>query len=140
MTLAIIQICSSVFNIIVTIFLIKWKPLVGSSLGTALALIIGDVVLMDIVLHKEVGIRFGEYYRDLFKGTLPALLITFAFGVAFSLLHLNRYGWAGLIINCVITAAVYAALMAAFFMNSYEKGLLKGLFNKIIGKLGRKKA
>ena len=34
----------------------------------------------------------------------------------------------------------YAALMAAFFMNSYEKGLLKGLFNKIIGKLGRKKA
>lgn len=139
-TLAIIQICSSVFNIIVTIFLIKWKPLVGSSLGTALALIIGDVVLMDIVLRKEVGIRFGEYYRDLFKGTLPALLITFAFGAAFSLLHLNRYGWAGLIINCVITAAVYAALMAAFFMNSYEKGLLKGLFNKIIGKLGRKKA
>ena len=108
-TLAIIQICSSVFNIIVTIFLIKWKPLVGSSLGTALALIIGDVVLMDIVLRKEVGIRFGEYYRDLFKGTLPALLITFAFGAAFSLLHLNRYGWAGLIINCVITAAVYAA-------------------------------
>lgn len=121
-------------------FLIKWKPLVGSSLGTALALIIGDVVLMDIVLRKEVGIRFGEYYRDLFKGTLPALLITFAFGAAFSLLHLNRYGWVGLIINCVITAAVYAALMAAFFMNSYEKGLLKGLFNKITGKLGRKKA
>ena len=76
----------------------------------------------------------------MFKGTLPELLITFAFGAAFSLLHLNRYGWVGLIINCGITAAVYAALMAAFFMNSYEKGLLKGLFNKIIGKLSRKKA
>ena len=44
----------------------------------------------------------------------------------------------------VITAGVEkewdAALVRPFFMNSYEKGLLKGLFNKIIGKLGRKKA
>ena len=65
---------------------------------------------------------------------LPSLLICFAGGKLFSLLGLEKYGWLGFIINCVVAVAIYGICMLAFGMNKSEKNLVFGFFNKLLRK------
>lgn len=131
---AIVQIVSALINIVLTAVLITWKPLEGAVIGSVIALTVGNVVCMNIMFKKEIGIKLSQYYLELFKGILPSLLICFAGGKLFSLLGLEKYGWLGFIINCVVAVAIYGICMLAFGMNKSEKNLVFGLFNKLLRK------
>lgn len=131
---AIVQIVSALINIVLTAVLITWKPLEGAVIGSVIALTVGDIICMNIMFKKEIGIKLSQYYLELFKGILPSLLICFAGGKLFSLLGLEKYGWLGFIINCVVTVAIYGICMLAFGMNKSEKNLVFGLFNKLLRK------
>lgn len=39
-------------NIVLTVFLIKWNPLIGATIGTFISLIFGDIVVMNIIFKK----------------------------------------------------------------------------------------
>ena len=116
-------------NIISTIFLIKWNPLFGATIGTFISLILGDVVVMNIVFHKKIGISLKKYYMGLFKGILPCLIISTVVGGLFSLLHFS--GWLGFACNIFIMVSVYAVCMFLFGFNTYERSLIKSIFEKI---------
>ena len=92
-------------NIGLTICLIKWNPLWGVILGTFISLMLGDVLVMNIVFHKKIGISLKKYYKGLFKGILPCLIISTAVGGLFSLLHLSA--WLGFVCNIFIMVLVY---------------------------------
>lgn len=116
-------------NIILTIFLIKWSPLIGATIGTFVSLILGDVVVMNIVFYKKIGISLKKYYMGLFKGILPCLIISTVVGGLFSLLHFS--GWLGFACNIFIMVSVYAVCMFLFGFNTYERSLIKSIFEKI---------
>lgn len=121
-----------IVNIVITIFLIKLDPLLGATLGTFISLILGDVLVMNVVFHKKIGISLKQYYFGLFKGILPCLLIASVAGGLFSLLHLS--GWLGFLGNIIVMIAVYALCMFLFGFSTYEKGLIKSIFAKIFGR------
>lgn len=131
---AIVQVVAALVNIVLTAILISWKPLEGAVIGSVIALTVGDVICMNIMFKKEIGISLTEYYLGLFKGILPSLLICFAGGKLFSLLGLEKYGWLGFVINCAVAVALYGVCMFAFGMNKSEKNLVFGLFNKLLRK------
>ncbi len=64
---AVIQIVSAVLNIVLTVFLIKWNPLIGAVTGSVIALTVGDVVCMNAMFKKEIGISLLGYYKGLLK-------------------------------------------------------------------------
>ena len=117
-------------NVILTVFLIKWSPLLGATIGTFISLILGDVICMNVVFKKEIGISLKEYYTGLFKGILPCLVLSCMSGYVISLLNIS--GLIGFVINIVIMIAVYIATMCLFGFNEGEKKMLIGLFRKII--------
>ena len=117
-------------NIVITIFLIKWNPLLGATIGTFISLMLGDVLVMNIVFHKKIGISLRKYYMGLFKGILPCLIISTVVGGLFSLLHLS--GWLGFACNIFIMVLVYAVCMFLFGFSAYEKSLIKSIFTKIV--------
>ena len=77
---AYLKITVAVLNIALSVILIKWNPLIGASIGTAIAIIFGDIIVMNIVFTRDIGISMKKYYAGLFKGILPSILITMIFG------------------------------------------------------------
>ena len=125
---SVIKICIVLLNVVLTIFLIKWKPLVGATIGTFISLMLGDVLCMNIVFKKEIGISLREYYCGLFKGVLPCLILSGVSGYAISLLPIS--GLFGFVVNIVGMLTVYAVSMWLFGFNSSEKQMLRGLLHK----------
>lgn len=122
-------------NVFLTVFLIKeWDALLGATVGTFVSLVLGDILVMQIVFKKDIGLKLMPYYRNLLKGILPSLLICIAVGYAVKYL-LPLTGWLGFIISCCITVGVYGLCMLGFGMNKYEKNLIFSPVKKIIKKL-----
>ena len=119
-------------NILLTIFLIRWDPLMGAAIGTVISLLLGDVLSMNIVFKKEIGISLKTYYTGLFKGILPCLLLSALAGSGVKLLPVS--GITGLILNVLVMTAVYAAAMWGFGFNESEKNMVRGLLCKLTNK------
>lgn len=119
-------------NVLLTIVLIQWNPLIGATIGTFISLMLGDVAVMQIVFKKDIGIDLKSYYADLFKGILPSLAISFAVGILFKMLNLT--GWFGFILNCLSMTISYFVCMVLFGLNQYERSLINSIKNKFLKK------
>lgn len=128
---AYLKIFVAIFNIFLTILLIKWNPLLGAAIGTGIAFLIGDVVVMNVVFKKNIGISLLNFYKGLFKGIVPCLILTTLCGFLFSLIDIT--GWLGLITNISFMCIIYVILMYFIGLNSSEKNILRGI--PIIGKI-----
>ncbi len=117
-------------NIILTVFLIKWQPLIGATLGTFISLIAGDIIVMNIIFIKKIKINLLTYYSGIFKGILPSALLSILCGWLLSLVYSGGVAATG--VNLLLMTAVYAAAMWLFGMNGYEKQLFGSLLRKII--------
>ncbi len=127
---SILKICTVMLNVVLTIFLIKWNPLIGATIGTFISLIFGDVVVMNIVFKRNIGISLRTYYIQLLKGILPAISISTI--IAFIFRMLNLKGWIGLIINISFYCVVSAVSLMLFGINKNEKKYILGIFKKVI--------
>ena len=108
-----------VVNVVLTVFLIRWKPIFGAALGTFISLILGDVGVMNYVFYKKFALNLKRYYLRLFKGILPCLLVGAAAGWLIRGFALP--GWLGLLANILIFVLVYGGAMLWFGFNPYEK-------------------
>lgn len=129
---SVLQICIVLINVVLTIALIKWNPLIGATIGTFVSLILGDIIVMNIIFKRKIGISLRTYYASLFKGILPAIAISTAISYAFRLIGLQ--GWTGFIINIAFYCVVAAATLLLFGLNKNEKKYIWGIFNKIVKK------
>lgn len=132
---AVIQIVSAVLNVILTIFLIKWNPLVGAVIGSVIAFTVGDVLCMNLMFKREIKISLIGYFAGLFKGILPSLLVSAGAALLFNMLGLEKYGWYGFIVNCVFMVTVYGICMLLFGMNKSEKSMIFNLSKNVLKKL-----
>lgn len=126
---AILKCAIVLLNILLTIVLIKWKPLIGATLGTFISLTLGDIVVMNVIFHKKLKMNLWYYYKGLAKGILPSVAITVLAGFAVNC-FIQSDGWIFFIIKIAIICLVYAAFMLLFGMSNYEKKLLSSVFKK----------
>lgn len=131
---AILKIVIVLLNMLLTIALIKWQPLIGATIGTFISLILGDVVVMNVIFCKKLKINLWYYYKGLARGILPSVIIATAVGLVVRCFWENG-GWFGLASKAVIICFVYALCMLLFGMNRYEKNLTFSILKKL--KLGR---
>ena len=117
-------------NVGLTILLINWQPLYGATLGTFISLMLGDVFVMNLVFKRKLKISLLSYYKGLFKGILPSMIISIAAGLLFMLIGLG--GWIGFFVNVAVMVAVYFGMLMLFGMNKYEKGTLSGILKKVL--------
>lgn len=123
---AILKCVIVLLNIILTIILIKWQPLIGATTGTFISLFLGDIVVMNVVFCKKLKINMWYYYKGLAKGIFPCIAIATLTG--FTVNHYMKNGsWLYFIIEIVIICSVYAVCMLLFGMNRYEKSLLSSV-------------
>jgi len=104
---------------------------VGCAVGTAIALILGTIIIMNMYYHRVVHLDIPRFWKEIFKMTIP---MAAAFGVAFAFKTFlgGNDGMSILMNSCTYTIA-YVPLVWFFAMNEYEKSLFnlakfKGVF------------
>ena len=112
-------------NIVLTIILIKWNPLLGATIGTFLSLLVGDIVVMNVVFAKKLHISMKRYYKELFRGIWLCILIAVISGWGIDCIPLT--GWIGLSIKVLVMCLVYVVSLFMIGMNSGEKKLIYSL-------------
>lgn len=113
-------------NVVFTVILIRWNPLIGATIGTFISIFLGDVVVMNFVFKKKIGISLKQYYHGLFSGIWLCLGLVLLSGCL--LMHIPLMGWVGFAIKVILSCIVYAVSMWLCGMNSYEKNLVLSLF------------
>jgi len=117
-------------NIIISIPLARAYQGIGSAIGTSLAIIVGNVIIMNFYYYFKVKINIVKFWKTIMlmvvKFILP-LLITI--GISY-FVHLTGFAYV-IVVACIYTT-LYCITSYTIVMNEYEKGLINSLINKIV--------
>lgn len=117
-------------NVGISIPLIMKFGVIGASLGTGIALILGACVFMNIYYQKALDIDVISFWKSIFK-TIPAILLCAV--IAIFIRKCNPIeSFLGLIINILIYASTYIIVVYFMGMNIYEKEYVNRALNKIL--------
>ena len=132
---SIVQLISAIITVPITILLILWKPFEGVVIGSFIAFMLCETVVMNIMYKKQLGIRLLVLFKGIFKGVLPSLIICVLSGCIINALNILKNGWLSFIINCTVMIITYGVCMLTFGMNKSEKLMIKGIIYKVLAVL-----
>ena len=116
----------TVINVILTIILCQKYGEIGATVGTAVAVIAVDIVVMNIYYHRKLYINILSFWKNMAK-TAVGFVIPVVFGVAIScLFKMETIVEFGLLV--LLYVAVYGLSIWHLSMNREEKQKLLGKF------------
>ncbi len=120
---SIIYLLIAVLNIIISIPLVNKYGEVGAALGTSIALIIGNILIMNIYYQKKVNINMVYFWKNIFK-LFPSFIIPVIGGLII-LQIINIYYIFLFILGICLYSILYCLSIWVLGMNKYEKILIK---------------
>ena len=122
----------AIANIMISIPLAKIYGGIGTSIGTAISLIIGQGIIMNIYYQNTIHINIKEFWKEILKMTIP-VIICFFIGILVNKLigNINVIIYA---LKILIYVAVYGILMWNLGMNLNEKDLFKRMMDTFLKK------
>lgn len=120
-------------NVFLSIPLTKEYGGVGAALGTAIALLVGNGLVMNWYYHNRVGINIKCFWSEMFKFS-KSLLLPIAVGVIMYL-FIDLYHVISFLICGVIYVTIFCISMWLLGMNQYEKDLISKPMLSILKRL-----
>lgn len=126
----------AVFNVAISVILVSRFGFWGAAAGTAISLIIGHGILMNIYYAKTFKIEIGRMFFSIFKGILPAgllaSLLCFPLTVYLSDTILN------FVVKCILFVVLYFLFLMLFGMNTEEKEMIQTETKKLFSVINKK--
>ena len=126
---SLIVIGTSVINIIVTILLVKRVGVLGAAIGTAVSVVIGNIIITNIYYRKVIHLNVIRMYKEIFKGTFSCIIIASIASIPTLLIKCTEI-W-HLIIGGVVFVIVYFVLMCIYGFNKEERETLVKICNRV---------
>jgi len=123
----------AVFNVCISIPLTKMYGGVGAAIGTAISLLIGNGLIMNLYYHKKVGLDM-KYFWGMILKLVPSLLPSAVIGITMYL-FLDLYKVKTFLVCGIIYVGIFCVSIWFFGMNQYEKDLIGKPMGKILRKL-----
>ncbi len=120
----------AIANLFISIPLAKKFGSVGSAIGTSIACLLGQWIIMNIYYYKKANINIPKFWKNIFKMSIPVVIIFVP-----TLLINNMYMSSNIIVvglKIVLYTIVYSILLWFFALNDYEKDLIKKPINKLL--------
>lgn len=118
----------AIANIAISIPLAKLYGGVGSAIGTSLALIVGNIIIINIYYQKRVGINVIKFWKEIIKMSIPFVIPIIIILVIMKFITLHGY------INLIVFGGIYTVIysMICYFlvMNQYEKNIVNKVLKK----------
>lgn len=123
----------AILNILISIPLAQKYEGIGAALGTALALIIGNGLIMNWYYKKRVGLDVRYFWIQILK-IIPALIVPLIFGVIVTIFvdTTNLYNY---LFTAVIFGILYLSSIWKLGMNQFEKELFTKPLKKLLVRL-----
>lgn len=122
----------SIGSLGISIPLAKQYGGIGCAVGTASALVIGQIIIMNIYYHKKVGLDMIEFWKEIGRmSVVPALLCSTSL-VLLQYIHLDS-----LLLFVVVVILFSIVYMITFWfkgMNQYERNLFLKPIKRVLGK------
>ncbi len=119
----------SIINIGISIFLAKLYGPIGAVIGTAIGLVVCNIILINIYYYKVIKINIFAFWKEIFKMTITFLIPIIIILTLIYIIKLNE------ILNLIIYIPLYTILYCIssymLTMNLYEKNLLNNLIKKV---------
>ena len=120
----------SLFNIVISVFLAKQFGATGAAIGTAIALIVCNVVIINIYYSRVIRLNVLKFWWQIAKMTIvfaiPAIIGYFAINA----LTLNK--WTTLGVAAVVYTTVFGSVAYFICANKYEREIVDKVIRKII--------
>lgn len=126
---SILYVIIALANVAISIPLAKFYSGIGAAIGTALSLIVGNIIIINIYYYKKVHLDIPDFWKNIIKMTIPYII-----PIALILLFMHLvvlHGFISVLVYGVIYILMYAIVSYYFVMNSYEKNFIHSIINKI---------
>lgn len=128
---SIIYLIMATLNVSISIPLASRFGTVGTAMGTAFSLIIGNGIIMNIFYHRALKINMKYFWKEIFK-TLKGIAIPIMTAILF-MRFVHFESMVVYFVSIFAFSVVYCVSVIALSCNREEKNMLLG----IIGKLKR---
>lgn len=111
----------AVGSLLLQIPLAKLYGSIGCAWGIAIALILGQFIVMNIYYHKKQGLNIIKFWREILKMSIVPVLLCVS--TIFIMKSLGIYDIKGYVLIIVCYIMLYALLSIKFMMNDSERAL-----------------
>lgn len=115
-------------NILISIPLAKTYGGIGSAIGTAVSLVIGNIIIINIYYYAKVKINVLKFWKEIIKMTT-----TFLIPIVSILIFMNITSLTGIdsvVVYGSIYTVIYCITAYSLSMNEYEKNIVNNVFAK----------
>ena len=120
----------AVANILISIALCPRYGGIGCAVGTGMALIVGNGVIMNWYYQKRIGLNIAAFWKS-FLSFIPAMIFPCGTGIlmkyVFGITSLKRF-----LLFIFIYIIIYCGSVWLLAMNAEEKGTIRGIMKKIL--------
>ena len=96
----------------------------GCALGTASAILLGNIPLMNWYYRKHIGLGIGSFWKSILS-MVPGMLIPTAAALAIAIWAPVRHSYLDVVLWGIVFVIVYAASVWLFSMNDSEKDIIR---------------
>ena len=121
----------ALLNIPLTIVLLLNVGLVGAALSTAVAMFVGNVVVMNWYYKAKAGLDIVGFWKSMVGIFVPEFLLFAVFAAAYWILPVPHGSWGSVAVGGIFYASAYVLVLRFCAMNDYEKSLFEGVLRKL---------
>jgi O-antigen/teichoic acid export membrane protein len=137
-TIATAWLVSSILNVILTWIAVPYLGIVGASIMTLLTSYGVNMVVLNVSLKKEIGLKVRKLFENIFKGSIPVCAGSALFFWIWRLLEIQTNNWFTFCCEGVIFMSIYGVLVYTCYLNQAEKQAVNQRLRKMTGKLNSK--
>lgn len=130
---SLILVSMAVVNVLVSIVCVKIWGYIGAAFGTAFSYIVGNLILMNIYLHKVTDLNLKRMYKELLSKSIIVAIVCPV--VCIPLVNIGPSNIWMLLLKISVYIMIYGAASFAFAMRDYERNLILSPIKTIINKL-----
>ena len=120
----------AIANLLISIPLVKKYGAIGAALGTAIALLIGNVLIMNIIYKKIIRLDVLGFWKSiltLVPSVVPSIICTVVYK---RIVIIDR--WSTLLVGCILFIVVYTTSLYLFGIKQEEKEMFSSIMKKIM--------
>ena len=120
---------TAILNVILTVLLIGKYGILGAVIGTAVSLLLGNILIMSIYYHKKLGVKIPRLFLESYKGILLPCVVAAAIGYAVAI-RISP-AWLAFLCGGVLYVGIALVWIVCLGLNKDEKSLLRSIWLRI---------
>lgn len=125
---SVIYLIMASLNLILSIFLCQRFGPVGSTIGTAISLLLANGLIMNIYYQKKCFINIKLFWKNILSMS-KFLIIPIIFGIIY--FNLFSFSIRSFVVGIIAYSIIYVASYILFGMNNYEKNLYLSIIKAV---------